>query len=57
MIVTALMTVAKPVVGFLLDAGAQYLYSRSLADQAEIERQKDMPLAQWCASYQGCSAY
>ncbi len=57
MVVTALMTVAKPVLGFLLDAGAQYLYSRGYADQAEIERQKDMPIAQWCASYQGCPAY
>ena len=56
-IVTALMAAAKPVVGFLLDAGAQYLYSRGYADQAEIERQNDMPIAQWCASYQGCPAY
>ncbi len=56
-IVTALLTAAKPVVGFLLDAGAQFLYAKALADQAEVERQTNMPLAQWCAIYQGCSAY
>ena len=56
-IVTALLTAAKPVVGFLLDAGAQFIYSKALADQAEVERQTNMPLAQWCAIYQGCSAY
>ena len=37
-IVTALMTAARPVLGFLLDAGAQFLWARAYADQAEVER-------------------
>jgi hypothetical protein len=37
-IVTALMTAVKPVLGYLLDAGAQFLWAKSYADYAEAAR-------------------
>jgi len=55
--VQGLMMVAKPVVGYLIDAGGHYLQSLAFADYAEAARESDMPLQDWCIQYGGCPSY
>lgn len=49
-----LWTMAKPVVGNLLDMGGHFFQAAGFSDQAEITRQENMSEQDWCAQYGGC---
>ncbi len=49
MLVQVLMAMAKPILGNLLDMGGHFLQAAGWADQAEVTRQENMPIQEWCA--------
>ena len=55
--VQVLMVVVKPIIGNLLDMGGHFLQAAGLADEAEITRQENMPIEDWCAQYGGCPSF
>lgn len=48
------MIVAKPVIGYFLDSGAQVLLSEGYAELADIGSQQDLSIQDWCVHYQTC---
>ena len=48
------ITLTKPAIGYLLGVGSYALQSAAWVDFAEVQRENEMSLQDWCAQYGGC---
>lgn len=46
---------ARPAIGFLVDAGAHAIQAAGFQDFANYTQQMNMPIQEWCRQYGGCS--
>ncbi|MGB8346808.1 MAG: hypothetical protein WCD86_18110 [Ktedonobacteraceae bacterium] len=57
LIVQGVMVLTKPAIGYLLGAGSYILQEDANANFAEVQRESDMPIQDWCEQYGGCPSY